>query len=92
MNPNHLRWASKEENEFDKKLDGTATEKIRESDVLAIKGMILEGMTNVSIAKVFAVSSTTISKIRCGHIWADVKLSPSNIGDGLPCANSDTGV
>jgi hypothetical protein len=75
VNPNHLRWASQEENEADKKIDGTALAKISEADAVAIKGMILEGMTNVSIAKQFDVSSTTISKIRRGKIWGDVEVA-----------------
>lgn len=103
VNPKHLRLGTAKDNMddmFSRKRNkspdqsgaNNGNSKLTEIQVLAIKGMIAEGRKNTHIAPEFGVTHQLISKIRRGHIWADVKLSPSSIGDGLPCANSDTGV
>ena len=66
VNPRHLRWASKSENEMDKVSDNTSMRKLSDADVIAIRGMVAEGITNVSIADKFGVTPQYISRIKSG--------------------------
>ena len=75
MNPKHLRWATRKENEADKKHHGTIrqgtkinTHKLTEEQVHYIRSR--KGVqTGLSLAKEFGVSATNISYILSGKYW-----------------------
>ena len=74
VNPAHLRWASAAENEADKVLDGTNRSKLTRQDVIAIKGMLAEGISGAQISKSFDVTAQHVNRIKNGHIWSEVTL------------------
>lgn len=75
MNPKHLRWATRKDNEADKQLHGTLrqgtkinTHKLTEDQVNYIRSR--KGLqTGVSLAKEFGVTPTNISYILSGRYW-----------------------
>lgn len=46
--------------------------KLSENDVSDIKRLILQGVRNVDLAKMFSISATVISQIRNGKLWPHV--------------------
>lgn len=74
VNPRHLRWATRAENEADKLIHGTRlsgerhpNRKLSRNDVIAIR----ESKSNQrSAAKTYGVSQQTISDIRTGRKWS----------------------
>lgn len=76
VNPRHLRWATKIENERDKIKHGTILKgsrhggsKLKEKDIVIIRS--LEGsMLQSDIAKRFNVSVGNINDILCGRTWS----------------------
>lgn len=77
VNPSHIRWATRKENESDKELHGTRpkgtgirTSKLSEDDVRAIRS---SGLTNTELAKIYGVDQSNISVIRTRKKWAWVE-------------------
>lgn len=75
VNPRHLRWATRVENEADKRKHGTLrkgtlinTSKLNEADVVAIRQSA--NSTGVEMAKQYGVSTAAISAIRTRKSWA----------------------
>lgn len=77
INPFHLRWATKSENESDKLAHGTHTRgtrngrsKLSESEVLEIRRLCSMGVVRTSIAVAHGVSLTAVRSIEDRKIWA----------------------
>lgn len=74
MNPNHIRWATREENVADSIAHGTwalgrlKAARLKESEVREIKDL-LGRETNKSIAAKFGIDSSQVSRIRNGKAW-----------------------
>lgn len=79
--PGNVRWATKKENQADRKIHGTdnyargedqghSILKVRQ--VKRIKKLLSEGETQQSIADKFGVARTTISNINNGYNWRHV--------------------
>lgn len=75
VNPNHLRWATRKENEADKVVHGTIrrgtkinTVKLTEDQVRDIRRRVNE--TGVALASEFGVTAANISSIRNRKNWA----------------------
>jgi hypothetical protein len=80
MNPRHIRWATKIENENDKIAHGTHNRgqrhgiaKLTEQAVLEIKRGLQSGESERSLASIFSVSRGAINSIREGRSWAWLK-------------------
>lgn len=76
VNPKHLRWATKGENEADKVLHGTSNRGIRngsaklsESDVLGITLRLDRRETQQAIADDLGIAQSVVSAINRGEIW-----------------------
>lgn len=76
VNPRHLSWKTRSENEADKVIHGTSNRgercgasKLTEADVREIRVM-LGTRTHAEIAKLFAVSRQTVSAIHARKRWA----------------------
>ena len=74
MNPRHLRWATRRENEADKVVHGTIrrgaainTARLTEEDVRCIRA---SSETGVVLAKRYGVTTSAISSIRLRRSWA----------------------
>ena len=75
MNPKHLRWATRRENEADKRFHGTLrrgadinTSKLTEADVKSIRTD--SEMTGVDLAQKYGVTPSSISNVRLRKSWA----------------------
>lgn len=75
VNPGHVYWATPTRNQRDRVLHGTSNRgerqggsKLTEEDVRSIRGMI-GSMTQGSIADLFGVEVSTISRISTGDVW-----------------------
>lgn len=76
VNPHHLSWKTRKENQADRIEHGTSNRgershraKLTRDNVLSIRS--LQGViSNPEITERFGVSSKTISKIHCRTIWA----------------------
>lgn len=85
VNTNHLFEGSHQDNADDKVRKGrwrgpdrvkeqdNGNSKLTNQDVSEIKKLIKEGETNISIAKMYLVHHSTISTIRVGKNWSDIK-------------------
>jgi hypothetical protein len=76
-NPRHLRWATRAENEADKKANGTDNRGARHGkttltsdDVLAIRAARKSGFSTGEIARRYNVTPGSISNIMSGVSWA----------------------
>lgn len=89
-NPNHLRWATRSENQMDRVEHGTSNRgsqhgmsKLVEDDVLVIAS--LKGrMSQSKIAKMFGVSQPNIVAIHKGYRWG--WLTGLTANDNTPAA------
>lgn len=77
VNPAHLRWATRAENQADKLIHGThqygernCNAKLTETDVHKIRQMLGTGQTQRSIAVDFGVHGNAIGEIASGRNWA----------------------
>jgi hypothetical protein len=77
VNPNHLRWATKTENEGDKLGHGTHNRgenhgiaKLTKEKVLDIRRRLSSGESERKLASSFGVSRGAIRSVRNGHSWA----------------------
>lgn len=68
VNPKHLRWATKKENNMDRFKHGTAG-KLTESQVLAIRS---DTRTGRAIAAAYGISPATVCLIRKRKTWSHV--------------------
>ena len=48
--------------------------KLKESDVIQLKKMLLRGTTQAKIAKMFCISEMQVTRIKRGENWGDVKI------------------
>ena len=78
MNPRHLRYASRAENEADKVRHGTSNRgerhglsKLTASQVREIK-QLSDARTNDELAELFGVKPPTIDAIRRGKRWKHI--------------------
>lgn len=71
LNPNHIRWATRSENEQDKKLVGThfAPKKLSPTAAHDIRQQWREGATVTSIAKRYNVSAVSIYRVINGESY-----------------------
>lgn len=76
VNPEHLYWATRSENQMDRAAHGTSNEgerhgmsKLTESDVFSIRGLLAKGDTQTSISAIFNVTQSAISRIGSGDLW-----------------------
>lgn len=76
VNPKHLRWATRSENEADKVAHGTSnrgercgTAKLTRADVVAIR-RLAKSLTHRVIAARFGISRRTVSQIISRNSWA----------------------
>jgi hypothetical protein len=81
INPEHLETGTLQENIADmisrnRQAKGSKKpfSKLRECDVIEIKKMLLDGMTNRSIAKKYQVDESIISEIKNNKAWKHVQL------------------
>lgn len=66
----NLRWASKRENESDKKIHGTSDSNLQEIDVIIIRQQLrMKLKTGNELARIFGVNIGTISNIKKRHTW-----------------------
>lgn len=80
INPRHLRWATRSENQQDRVADGTSNRgercgnaKLTASDVWGIKFFLRGGLPTKTIAQHFGVGRSNISAIRCGRSWTHLE-------------------
>ena len=74
-NPNHLRWATREENEYDKLVHGTdirgskhPNSKLSYHDVAVIKGLG-PNISSTKLSRMFGVCRKSIHSIQTGKNW-----------------------
>lgn len=78
INPNHLRWANREENQQDRFIHGTDSQGARcgmskLSDDKVKEIILLKGkFTTREIAKMYGVHNATISSIHLGKSWRHI--------------------
>lgn len=71
IHPQHLRWATPQENEADKILHGTSSHTLTKDDIIAIRS--LRGkLRNVDIASRFGISDGHVANIFRGIKWREV--------------------
>lgn len=77
VNPKHLRWATREENQADRVIHGTSNRgerqwksKLTREDVLRIRNLSRQGMSSYKICETFSVASKTIRDIVSKKRWA----------------------
>lgn len=77
--PGNLRWATRKENAADRERHGTriygegsVVAKLSEADVVQIKYRIMNGESDISISRDFAVTDSAIYAIRKGRSWRHV--------------------
>lgn len=82
VNPRHLRWATKIENQHDRIGNDThirgrknPNAKLSEADVLAIRSSI---DTTRSLAGRFSITPSTVNDIRSGRAWAWLAFTKEN--------------
>jgi hypothetical protein len=75
VNPKHLRWATRTENEADKRLHGTDTRgtknggsRLTEANVIEMR-RIGNAESNASMARRFGVNRSTVLLIKSGKSW-----------------------
>lgn len=76
LNPRHLRWATRVENEADKVAHGTLrkgkdinTCKLSPDDVRDIRRRLREGEAGIAVAASFGITNSQVSNIRLGRTW-----------------------
>lgn len=79
INPNHLRWATKAENEADKREHGTlncgernGAAKLTAEQVIVIRRLLDMGVPRSKIAEDFSVTQSNISAIARRKSWAHI--------------------
>lgn len=86
VNPKHLRWATRSENQGDRVRHGTdsrgeksATAKLSEGDV---KEIIASTLNIAELSERFGVSQSQISRVRNGQQWAHVEPGSEGAASG----------
>ena len=74
INPYHIEWASQSENIIDISYRGRRHQKLKlyDHDIIEIREMLNNGVTQQTIADRFGVSQYTIRDIRNGRTWSHV--------------------
>jgi hypothetical protein len=77
VNPRHLRWASRSENQMDRVVHGTsnrgercASAKLGEAEAREIKALLRSGATVSGTARAFGVHANTVRDIKYSRTWA----------------------
>lgn len=81
----NLKWTTRDEvfekvkirNKLSGKRRKPVNTKLKEKDVAVLKSMILRGVTNVEIAKLFCISEMQVTRIKRGENWGHVKPAES---------------
>lgn len=80
-NANNLRWATKKENQADRRIHGTSNDgerqtnsKLKEADVLRIHELYKTGLPQLTIAKLYNMDQTSISSILLGDTWGYLNI------------------
>jgi len=75
----NLRWATPKQNNADKILHGTyqfgekiATSKLTEEDVVKIRRLLMSGVSNKEVSRLFNIDSTHVSRIKTGKCWSHI--------------------
>ncbi|MFA9392815.1 MAG: NUMOD4 domain-containing protein [Prolixibacteraceae bacterium] len=79
----NLKWVTKDQvfqnvrtrNKLSGKRRKPVNTKLKESDVALLKSMIVRGVTQVEIAKLFCISEMQVTRIKRGDNWGHVKPS-----------------
>lgn len=79
VNPRHVRWATMQENAYDKYAHGTMLlglknhqAKLDDDSVVEILHLLKSGKSQLAIAGLYGVSQTTISDVATGKSWVHV--------------------
>jgi hypothetical protein len=79
VNPHHLRWATRRENEADKVIHGTTNRGARSGsavltpdDVRRIRSAVKSGVTMYVLSKQYGVAHKTIKRAALGLSWSEV--------------------
>lgn len=77
INPRHLRWATRSENQMDKLLHGTHNRgerhwgaKVTEAQVREILELLEQGVRQREAGRLYGISQSSISLIKRGKNWA----------------------
>ena len=74
INPAHLRWATREENQADTKIDGTdgpkGKFKLLPEEVIEIRERVADGESQASMARKFGLDTSTVHSIIHRRTWA----------------------
>jgi len=71
----NLEWINHSENAKHNYVSGNITKKLKPEDVVEIKKMIEQGCFQKDIAKKFNVAQSTISEIKTGKKWVNIKIN-----------------
>ena len=74
VNPKHLWKGTGLENVADRTKKGRTHSKLTAIQVVEIRKLIMDGLTNPELARQFSISQTTIWRIRCGKAWNHLRL------------------
>ena len=95
VNPTHIRWATRSENEQDKVMHGKVARgsiqglaKLTEEDVMTIRDRLSSGETGRSLAAEYGVSASAVSHIKIRATWAWLKESEQRKNKDLPLQGS----
>lgn len=76
VNPHHLRWATRSENQLDRRQHGTARvgatnnlTKLTADQVVEIRRQLSSGATRRDVATEFGVTESNLSHIAAGKTW-----------------------
>lgn len=77
IHPKHLSWKTRKENEADKLIHGTQirgentwNNKLTESQVIKIRGLLASGKTCAEVAIAYSMHPGTISQIKRRKLWS----------------------
>ena len=71
----NLEWVTHSENIFHGYAFGNIESKLNETDVLKIKLLLKQGLSQKAIAEKFGVSKSVVSNIKIGKTYSDIQLS-----------------
>ena len=73
VNPNHLKWGTRQENMHDMVLHGTSVAKLRPRDVRIIRWRLGKGHSHAAIARDYGLAAATIDDLAAGRTWGWVE-------------------
>ena len=75
VNPRHLRWATKTENEHDKRQHGKLRSKLKDEEVVELRELRKLGWTHPQLSKHFAISRSQVGRIVHQENWQHLSCS-----------------